>query len=144
MTIAAILKQKGNHVSAVAPTATIAEVVKALAARRIGAVLVMDNAEQLLGIVSERDIVASLDANGATTLEMTAGQLMTRAVTTASPHTSVSEAMTMMTAGRFRHLPVVEGGVLLGIISIGDVVKARIMQQEHEVDSLKAYVAGVG
>jgi CBS domain-containing protein len=144
MTIAAILKHKGNHVSAVAPTATIAEVVKELAARRIGAVLVMDTAEHLLGIVSERDIVASLDANGATTLEMTAGQLMTRAVKTASPRTSVSEAMTMMTAGRFRHLPVVEGGVLLGIISIGDVVKARIMQQEHEVDTLKAYVAGVG
>ncbi len=143
MTIAAILKHKGNHISAVAPTATVADVVKELAARRIGAVLVMDNADQLLGIVSERDIVASLDANGATTLEMTAGQLMTRAVTTASPHISVSEAMTMMTAGRFRHLPVVEGGVLLGIISIGDVVKARITQQEHEVDTLKAYVAGV-
>jgi CBS domain-containing protein len=143
MTIAAILKHKGNLVATVAPTATIAAVVQELAARRIGAVLVMDAAEQLLGIVSERDIVASLAANGATTLEMTAGQLMTRAVQTATPSTTVAEAMTTMTAGRFRHLPVMEGDVLLGIISIGDVVKARIMQQQHEVDTLKAYVAGV-
>jgi CBS domain-containing protein len=143
MTIAAILKHKGNRVSSVAPTATIAAVVQELANQRIGAVLVMDSAEQLLGIVSERDIVVSLAANGPVTLEMTAGQLMTRAVRTATRRTTVAEAMTMMTAGRFRHLPVVEDGALLGIISIGDVVKARIMQQEQEVDSLKAYVAGV-
>jgi CBS domain-containing protein len=144
MTIAAILKQKGNQVSAVAPTATIAEVVRELAARRIGAVLVMDAARQLLGIVSERDIVATLATNGAGTLQMTAAQLMTRDVKTATPRTTVAEAMGEMTAGRFRHLPVVEDGALLGIISIGDVVKARITQQEHEVDTLKAYVAGGG
>jgi CBS domain-containing protein len=144
MTIAAILKHKGHRISAVAPTATIAAVSQTLAEHRIGAVLVMDDAGQLLGIVSERDIVASLGAHGAATLGLTAGQLMTRDLKTATPRTSVAEAMTMMTAGRFRHLPVVEGGKLLGIISIGDVVKARIMQQEHEVDSLKAYVAGNG
>jgi CBS domain-containing protein len=144
MTIAAILKHKGGHISAVAPSTTIAELVHELAEKRIGAVLVLDAAEQILGIVSERDIVARLAANGAATLDMTASQLMTRAVKTASPRTTVAEAMSIMTDGRFRHLPVVEGGVLLGIISIGDVVKARIMQQEHEVDSLKAYVAGVG
>jgi CBS domain-containing protein len=144
MTIAAILKHKGNQVSAVVPTATIAEVVQELARLRIGAVLVMDAARQLLGIVSERDIVASLAANGAATLGMTAGQLMTRDVKTATPRTTVAEAMGIMTTGRFRHLPVVDAGALLGIISIGDVVKARITQQEHEVDTLKAYVAGVG
>ena len=113
-----------------------------LADRRIGAVVVLDAAEQLLGIVSERDIVRALSANGPRTLEMTAGQLMTRALRTATPQTSVAEAMTMMTAGRFRHLPVMQGGALVGIISIGDVVKSRIEQQEHEVDSLKAYVSG--
>jgi CBS domain-containing protein len=75
---------------------------------------------------------------------MTASQLMTREVRTATPNTTVAEAMGIMTAGRFRHLPVVEAGVLLGIISIGDVVKARIGQQEQEVDTLKAYVAGTG
>ncbi len=142
MTVAAILKHKGYQVSAVTPTATVAELTEILASRRIGAVLVMDRADQLLGIVSERDVVRSLAANGARTLEMTAGQLMTRAVQVAQPGTTVAEAMQMMTAGRFRHLPVVEGDVLVGLISICDVVKARIMQQESEVDSLKAYVTG--
>jgi CBS domain-containing protein len=139
-TIAAILKHKGYQITAVDPTESIAHVVGVLASRRIGAVLVLDRTEQLLGIVSERDIVRSLAANSGSTLEMTAGQLMTRAIQVAHPHTTVSEAMAMMTAGRFRHLPVVDHGVLVGLISIGDVVKARIMEQENEVDNLRAYV----
>ena len=142
MTVAAILKHKGYQVTTVPPTAPISEVTEVLAMHRIGAALVMDSAEQLLGIVSERDIVRSLAANGARTLEMTAGQLMTRALQIATPDTTVGEAMRMMTEGRFRHLPVVDHDRGGGLISIGDVVKARIMQQETEVDSLKAYVAG--
>ncbi len=142
MTVTAILKHKGYRVTSVAPTATIAEVAESLSTHGIGAVLVIDRADQLLGIVSERDIMRSLAANGARTLEMTAGQLMTRALQIAHPETTVAEAMRMMTAGRFRHLPVVDGDRLVGLISIGDVVKARIMQQDMEVDSLKAYVAG--
>jgi CBS domain-containing protein len=142
MTIAAILKHKGHEIASVAPTATIAEVVGMLSRRRIGAALVLDAAGQLLGIVSERDIVHCLATHGTRTLEMTAGQLMTRELHTASPHTTVAEAMGMMTEGRFRHLPVLEEGFLVGLVSIGDVVKARMTQQEHEVDSLKAYVAG--
>ncbi len=142
MTVAAILKHKGHEVISVAPTATIAEVSRVLTDRRIGAVLVLDVEDQLLGIVSERDIVHSLAANGSRTLDMTAGQLMTRVVRTVTPRTTVLEAMTTMTAGRIRHLPVVERSRLIGMISIGDVVKARIMQQDHEVDSLRAYVAG--
>jgi len=141
-TVAAILKHKGYQVSTVAPTEAIADVVQVLAERRIGAVLVMDVAEQLLGIVSERDIVRSLAANGPRTLEMTAGQLMTRAVQVAHPDTTVAEAMQIMTAGRFRHLPVVERDTLIGLVSIGDVVKARIMAQDTVVESLTAYVAG--
>jgi CBS domain-containing protein len=105
---------------------------------------VLDRAEQLLGIVSERDIVHSLAANGPRTLEMTAGQLMTRALQVVHPETSVAAAMVMMTVGRFRHLPVLDHSVLIGVISIGDVVKARLMEQEQEVDSLRAYVAGSG
>ena len=142
MTIAAILKHKGYEVASVAPTETIAAVASLLSGRRIGAVVVRDTSGQLLGIVSERDIVHALASNGATALEMTAGQLMTRAVKTATPQTTVTEAMELMTAGRFRHLPVIEHDALLGVVSIGDIVKARIMQQEHEVDSLRAYVAG--
>ena len=142
MTVAAILKHKGYAVSTIDPTARVSEIVQLLSERRIGAVLVMDTGEQMLGIVSERDVVRSLAANGARTLEMTAGQLMTRAVQVAHPDTTVAEAMHIMTAGRFRHLPVVDHDTLVGLISIGDVVKARIMQQDTVVESLTAYVAG--
>ena len=141
-TVAAILKHKGYQVTTVNPTLSIDRVASVLSEHRIGAVLVVDATEQLLGIVSERDIVRCLAANGAHTLEMTAGQLMTRALQVAHPDTTVAEAMTRMTVGRFRHLPVIDHDKLMGLISIGDVVKARIMEQEGEVDSLKAYVAG--
>lgn len=141
-TVAAILKHKGHRVTTIEPTATISQVAQTLTEHRIGAVLVLDRADQLLGIVSERDIVRSLSANGARTLEMTAGQLMTRPLQVAHPDTTVAQAMAMMTVGRFRHLPVIERDVLVGLISIGDVVKARIMEQEGEVEGLKAYVAG--
>ena len=143
MTIAAILKHKGTEIGHVAPTTTIPEVARLLVERRFGAVLVLDAAGRLLGILSERDIVRSLAGSGAETLHMTAGQLMTRVLHTVSRATSVPEAMEMMTRHRVRHLPVLEDGALVGIVSIGDVVKARLTQQEVEVDSLKAYVAGV-
>ena len=142
MTVAAILKHKGNQVTTVDPTVPIAELTKILARDRIGAVPVIDRAQRVLGIVSERDIVRSLAANGAPTLAMTAAQLMTREVQVATPDITVREAMNVMTEGRFRHLPVVDHDRLVGLISIGDVVKAHIMQQAHEVDSLRAYVAG--
>ena len=140
--VAAILRHKGHEVIAVNPAATIAEVAEVLRARRIGAVLVTDSLGQLLGIVSERDIVRSMAAHGATTLERTAAQLMTRVVVTAFPATTIPEAMRLMTEHRVRHIPVLDNGMLVGLISIGDVVKARIMEQEQEVDSLKAYIAG--
>lgn len=141
-TVAAILKHKGYHVTTVDPTARISEVAQILSEKRIGAALVVDVEDQILGIVSERDIVRSLAANGARTLEMTAGQLMTRTVQVAHPETTVAEAMHIMTAGRFRHLPVMDHDTLVGLISIGDVVKARIMHQDTVVESLTAYVAG--
>jgi CBS domain-containing protein len=142
MTIAGILKHKGHNIISVTPEMIIAEVAKVLAARRIGAVPVIDSAGQLLGILSERDIVARLAEHGHDTLEMTAAQLMTADVTTADPHTSIDEVMAIMTNGRFRHIPVVEDGHLTGVVSIGDVVKAKISDAEHEVDSLRAYVVG--
>lgn len=142
MTIAAILKHKGHEVARVSPTATVAEVAQRLATRRIGALLVLDTADQLLGIVSERDIVTSMARHGAETLGMTAAQLMTQVLHTATPQTTVGQAMEDMTRHRVRHLPVLDGTRLVGLVSIGDVVKARLDQQAHEVDSLKAYVAG--
>ena len=141
-TVASILKHKGFEVCAVDPDTRVSEVANTLSERRIGAVLVMDRDDQMLGIVSERDIVRCLAANGVRTMDMTAGQLMTRTVQVAHPDTTVAEAMHLMTAGRFRHLPVVDHDTLVGLISIGDVVKARIMQQETVVESLTAYVAG--
>lgn len=144
MTVSAILRHKGHDVAHVAPTDTIADVSRLLSKRRIGAALVLDSADQLLGIVSERDIVNSLAEHGPRTLDRTAAQLMTRDLHIANPSTTVARAMEMMTEGRFRHLPVMDGDRLLGVVSIGDIVKARLSQQEQEVDSLKAYVAGVG
>jgi len=141
-TVAAILKHKGYQVFTVEPTAPVSAIVQTLTEQRIGAILVIDAAEQMLGIVSERDVVRCLAANGTRTLEMTAGQLMTRTLHVARPESTVAEVMQMMTAGRFRHLPVVDHDTLVGLISIGDVVKARIMEQDMAVDSLKAYVAG--
>jgi CBS domain-containing protein len=141
-TVASVLKHKGFQVTTVGPATPVSEVVAVLSQRRIGAVLVMDVAEQLLGIVSERDVVRSLAANGDRTLAMSAGQLMTRMVQVARPDTTVAEAMQIMTTGRFRHLPVVERDTVVGLISIGDVVKALIIQQQTVVESLTAYVAG--
>jgi CBS domain-containing protein len=142
MTVAAVLRFKGLDVAAAAPDATVAEVATQLSRLKIGAVVVKDAGGKLLGIISERDIVHALAAHGAAALDLLAEELMTRAVRTVTPQTTVAEAMTMMTTGRFRHLPVVDQGAMVGIISIGDVVKAKIMQQEAEVDSLKAYVSG--
>jgi CBS domain-containing protein len=142
MILAAILKSKGSSVLSVTPSTRISDVIKMLAEKRIGAVLVCDEAHQLEGILSERDIVRTLADHAGATFDMTAEELMTRSLKVASPETTVAQAMEMMTDGRFRHLPVLAGGKLVGLVSIGDVVKARISQQEHEVDSLKAYVTG--
>jgi CBS domain-containing protein len=142
MTIAAILRHKGHDVASVSPKALVPEIVKALADLRIGAVLVRDSASQLLGIVSERDVVRALAREGADALHMSAALLMTSALHTVTPQTTVAEAMGRMTESRVRHLPVLDSGELVGMISIGDVVKARMEQQTQEVDSLRAYVAG--
>ena len=142
MILASILKQKGRDVVHVAPATTIAAIAELLVRRGIGAVLVCDEAQQLVGIVSERDIVRCLSLHGGGVLQMTADQIMTRDPRTVAPMTTMPEVMAIMTEGRFRHLPVMEAGQLVGLVSIGDVVKARISEQDHEVDSLRAYVAG--
>ena len=142
--IAVILRHKGEDVFTVAPETRVLDLARVLRDRRIGAVLVTDPADQLLGIVSERDIVQSLAAAGAVTLEMTAAQLMTRVLTTIGPRSTTEEAMTLMTERRVRHLPVLDQGHIVGLVSIGDVVKARILDQDQAVDHLRAYIAGSG
>ena len=136
-TMAAILKRKPMALISVQPETRIRDVVALLAEKRIGAVVVQSAENDLLGILSERDVVRSLAANGAATLDMQTSQLMTRAPTTATPATTVLEAENLMTDGRFRHLPIVDGGKLIGVVSIGDVVKSLIEVQTHEVRSLR-------
>jgi CBS domain-containing protein len=142
MTVASILRQKGHDIASVPPSMTLSNVAITLTDRRIGAVLVRDAPGKLLGIVSERDIVRCLANEGEACMEKTAAQVMTRVLHTVSPTTSTDQAMTVMTNSRVRHLPVLEHDELVGLISIGDVVKARLEEQAQEVDSLTAYVAG--
>lgn len=141
-TMAALLKRKPAALISVPPESKIHEVVVVLAEKRIGAVVVQSANNDLLGILSERDVVRSLAANGIATMDMTTTQLMTRAPTTATPSTTIFEAETLMTEGRFRHLPIVDGGKLVGVVSIGDVVAGLLADQAHEVRSLREYVTG--
>jgi len=142
MTVGAVLKNKDNNVVSVEPSATVHDIAAIILAKRIGAVLVLHNDGSVAGIVSERDVVKALATHREKVMEMRADALMTRAVTTATPSTTVDQAMEIMDAGYFRHLPVLEGGKLVGIVSIRDLVKYRIMLQEHDVVNLKAYIAG--
>ena len=142
MTVGAVLKNKDNKVVSVEPSATVHDIAAIILAKRIGAVLVLHDDGSVAGIVSERDVVKALATHREKVMEMRADALMTRSVTTATPETTVDEAMEIMDAGYFRHLPVLDGGKLEGIISIRDLVKFRIMLHEYDVDNLKAYIAG--
>jgi CBS domain-containing protein len=141
MTVAAILAEKGHEVVTVGPTATVAETVELLADHRIGAAIVTDRTGRILGIVSERDIVAALAESGADALAREVRSVMTEKVVTCSERDTLNVVMTRMTRGRFRHLPVVENGRMVGVISIGDVVKRRIEDVEREAEEMRIYIA---
>lgn len=143
MTVAHILRRKGSEVIAAKAADTLAHVAQLLARKRIGAVLVLDGG-QVRGILSERDIVKALAAHGPAALDMIAGDVMTAHVVSCAPHDSVEEVMEEMTRGRFRHMPVMDGERLSGMISIGDVVKERIDEAVAEAASLREYVASAG
>ena len=140
MTVAAILADKGGEVVSVTGDASVQEIASIIATRRIGAVLVLAEASRLAGIVSERDVVKAIAAKGDAALKLTAQDIMTQAVITATPETSFNEAIALMDEGYFRHLPVIDRGKLVGIISVRDVVRAHMQHQALEVDSLKDYV----
>jgi CBS domain-containing protein len=142
MTIASVLRDKGNAVISVSPTTTVQAIAEIIASKRIGAVLVLEADKRLVGIVSERDVVKAVAARPDGIHNMLARDIMTRSVTTASPRTTIEEAMEIMDHGYFRHLPVIEENALVGIISIRDVVKARIKAHEHEADSMRSYIHG--
>lgn len=140
MTIAAVLRSKGPDVVWVPPTAPVSEVAETIASRRIGAVVVLDPERKMVGIVSERDVVKAVAKDGAAALQQTAADLMTRDVLAVSPETKVQQAMEIMEKGYFRHLPVVEHGELIGIVSVRDLVRHRFLLQELEVETMKEFV----
>jgi CBS domain-containing protein len=140
MTVKDILSQKGGQVLTIEPTATLAAALKVLAQRRIGALVVTGADRRIVGIISERDIVRVLDEKGTAVLEAPVAETMTRKVVTCAQGETIAEIMERMTSGKFRHVPVVEQGQLVGIISIGDVVKARLGELEQEHDALRDYI----
>jgi len=141
MHIAAVIKRKGSHVVSIAPDRTIAEAVGLLTENGIGAVLVLDATGNILGIISERDIVNGLVRHGVDTLTQRVEALMTRDVQHCSPRDTIAEVMRVMTERRTRHLAVMEDGKLMGLISIGDVVKQRLIDTNLEVETLRGYVS---
>ncbi len=140
MTVNDILRQKGNQVITIEPTATVASAVRTLVQHRIGALLVTGAHHHIVGIISERDIVRVLDATGPAVLDAPVAEVMTRKVVTCGRHDTIADIMERMTTGKFRHVPVVEHGRLAGLVSIGDVVKARLNQLEREQNALREYI----
>jgi CBS domain-containing protein len=141
MTIAAVLRQKGNAAISVTPETPVVEIARFMAARRIGAVLIVTSTGQVAGILSERDIVKAVADRRNGIRCLAAEELMTREVIMIGPDTPVEAALEIMDQGYFRHLPVCDtDGALLGIVSIRDLVKFRFAKQDHDVEALKAYV----
>ena len=140
MTVSAILKAKGGQVVTVPPETTVAQAIEELSGRQIGAVVVADGDGKLLGIFSERDLVRGLAEAGPSFLDGELGACMASPVVTCGLDDSEREVMALMTDRRFRHLPVVDDGKLVGIVSIGDVVKSRIDAALAEADALRDYI----
>ncbi|HEY1309765.1 MAG TPA: CBS domain-containing protein [Pseudolabrys sp.] len=144
MNVKSILAAKkanlGGDIVCIEPTANLAAAAQLLAARRIGAVLIRGAGGRLSGILSERDIVRALSEHGAAALELPVSQVMTRNVTTCGEDDTCASIMERMTAGKFRHMPVVAKGQLIGLVSIGDVVKQRVEEIEGESEALRDYI----
>ena len=141
MQVKDVLAHKGPEVATTVPTATVAQVVAALAARGVGALVVSDDGRSIAGIVSERDVVRALHTFGADLLDMAVSEIMTADVHTCVPDDAVRTVAATMTNHRFRHVPVVVDGVLSGIVSIGDLVKSRVDELETEHDQLVEYIS---
>ena len=137
-----ILENKGRDIVAIVDSATMGEAAQLLAARRVGAVIVQDKGGALAGILSERDMVRAVAEDGAPALGRSVSTYMTRSVATCTENDTVEDLMEMMTHGRFRHVPVVDGQHKInGMISIGDVVKSRIAETVNEANSLRDYIS---
>lgn len=141
MTVARILATKGRDVVTAEPHRTLREVIGVLAQKRIGAVVVVDAQGAVLGMASERDIVRALADKGAAALDDAVSRYMTSKVVSTTEDATVDRLMEQMTAGRFRHVPVLRDGALQGLVSIGDVVKYRLGEIENEHRALREYIA---
>jgi CBS domain-containing protein len=140
MTVKAILCRKGYDVATIEPSATLTAAIKILAERRIGALVITGPDQRIVGILSERDIVRTLAERGPNVLNEPLADVMTRKVVTCSQGDTVCEIMERMTSGKFRHIPVVEQNRLIGIVSIGDIVKSRVEEMEREHAALNDYI----
>jgi CBS domain-containing protein len=141
MNVEHILSEKGREVFTIAPDLTLAEAARTLSERRIGALVVSDAGSPVLGILSERDIVRALAVKGPSALEEPVSGYMTGQVVTCTSHTAINDLMETMTRGKFRHVPIVENGRLIGLVSIGDIVKFRVAEIESESRALREYIA---
>lgn len=141
MLVGQILKSKGSEVATISPDATIGDVISALAEFHVGALVVSSGDEQIDGIISERDVVRGLAEHSGVS-EMAVSELMTAKVQTCTRESTTEELMSQMTEHRFRHVPVVEDNKLVGIVSIGDVVNARVRELEIEREQLTDYISG--
>lgn len=141
MTVASILAEKGGNVLTARPETLLAEIVDTLAERKIGAIVITGADGAVCGIVSERDIVREIANKGAVVLDQPVSSCMTRKVVACTENDTIAQVMNTMTQHRFRHLPVIAGGRLVGIVSIGDVVKRKIEQAERDAEELRNYIA---
>jgi CBS domain-containing protein len=142
MQVMQILKEKGAEVTTMAADASIADAIRTLNEKRIGAIVVANRRGDVEGILSERDLIHAVAERGADFLTARIADLMTRHVFTCTPETSIEELMRQMTLRRIRHLPVLRDGQLCGIVSIGDVVKNRLLELETEATTLREYIGG--
>jgi FOG: CBS domain len=140
MNVKTILAAKGGDIVCIEPTADLAAAVKLLTTHRIGAVVIRGAGGRLGGILSERDIVSAISEHGAAALTLPVSQVMTRNVATCGEDDSIASIMERMTAGKFRHMPVVAKGELIGLVSIGDVVKQRVGEIEQESEAMRDYI----
>lgn len=140
-TVAQLLKTKGGEIWSVKPTEKVYDAIKTMAAKGIGALLVMDG-DEIAGIFSERDYARKIVLEGKSSRDATVAEIMTREVVHATPDQSIEECMSMMTERHFRHLPIVDDGRVVGVISLGDLVKVIIVEQRELIAQLERYISG--
>lgn len=136
-----VLEEKGYDIYAVPPSTSVYRAIEFMSAKGVGALLVMDG-EHLVGIISERDYARKVILQGRSSRETNVAEIMTADVVTVDPHRSVDECLALITHRRIRHLPVIDGGRVIGVLSIGDLVRAKIADQESQIRNLENYISG--